>query len=90
LPSNCGSQRKILYSSVLFLCLPKEKERKRKGTQPLVPPVAGVPVLLDAAGALQTRCAQTVQIPFSAASPVLGGVPMGFCRKIYLPKPQIG
>ena len=34
-------------------------------------------VLLDAAGALQTRCAQTVQIPFSAASPVLGCVPMG-------------
>ena len=33
-------------------------------------------VLLDAAGALQTRCAQTVQIPFSAASPVLGCVPM--------------
>ena len=44
----------------------------------LVPPKAGCPALLDAAGALQTRCAQTVQIPFSAASPVLGGVPMGF------------
>ena len=34
-------------------------------------------MLLDAAGALQTRYAQTVQIPFSAASPVLGGVTMG-------------
>jgi len=34
-------------------------------------------VLLDAAGALQTRYAQTVQTPFSAASPVLGCVPMG-------------
>ena len=35
-------------------------------------------MLLDAAGALQTRLTpQTVQIPFSAASPVLGGVPMG-------------
>lgn len=43
----------------------------------LVPPLAGCPVLLDAAGALQTRYAQTVQIPFSAASPVLGCVPMG-------------
>ena len=44
--------------------------------------MAGYPALLDAAGALQTRCAQTVQIPFSAASPVLGGVPMGI---LFLP-----
>ena len=44
----------------------------------LVPPLAGCPALLKAAGALQTRCAQTVQIPFSAAFPVLGCVPMGF------------
>ncbi len=29
-----------------FFCLPKEKEPKRKGTQPLVPPQAGCPVLL--------------------------------------------
>jgi len=27
---------------------------------------------------LQTRCAQTVQPPFSAVFPVLGCVPMGF------------
>ena len=60
-----------------FLCLPKETNQ-RKGTQALVPPKAGFPVLLDAAGALQTRCAQTEQIPFPAASPVLGCVPMGF------------
>jgi len=42
-------------------------------------------VLLDAAGALQTRCAQTVQIPFSAASAVLGCVPMG----IFLSSPFV-
>jgi len=34
--------------------LPKETNQ-RKGTLPLVPPQAGYPVLLDAAGALQTR-----------------------------------
>jgi hypothetical protein len=66
-----------------FLCLPKETNQ-RKGPRVSCPAEGGIPgvyaphgVLLDAAGALQTRCAQTVQIPFSAASPVLGYVPMG-------------
>ena len=66
-----------------FLCLPKETNQ-RKGSRVSCPAEGGMPgvyaphgVLLDAAGALQTRCAQTVQIPFSAASAVLGGVPMG-------------
>jgi len=63
---------------VSFLLLLAQKKKQEKGTPPLVPPKAGYPVLLDAAGALQTRCAQTVQIPFSAASAVLGCVPMVF------------
>ena len=54
----------------------------------LVPPKAGCPVLLKAAGMLQTRCAQTVQIPFSAASPVLGGVPMGFSPSPFVLPPS--
>jgi hypothetical protein len=60
--------------------LAQRKRTKRKGTQPLVPPQAGFPALLDAAGRLQTRCAQTVQAPFSAASAVLGCVTMGKTR----------
>jgi hypothetical protein len=68
--------KEAMKSARSFLCLPKETNQ-RKGTQALVPPQAGFPVLLKAAGMLQTRCAQTVQPPFSAAFPVLGGVPMG-------------
>jgi hypothetical protein len=76
-----------------FLCLPKETNQ-RKGTRVSCPAEGGIPgvyaphgVLLDAAGALQTRCAQTVQIPFSAASPVLGCVPMGvFSPPFVLPR----
>jgi hypothetical protein len=60
-----------------FSLLAQRKRTKRKGTLSLVPPQAGFPAFLDAAGSLQTRCAQTVQTPFSAASPVLGGVTMG-------------
>ena len=70
--------------SCSFLCLPKETNQ-RKAPCVSCPAIGGRPgvyaphggVLLDAAGALQTRFAQTVQIPFSAASPVLGCVPMG-------------
>jgi hypothetical protein len=75
-----GWDVKLVCSS---LCLPKETNQ-RKGPRVSCPAEGGMPgvyaphgVLLDAAGALQTRCAQTVQIPFSAASPVLGCVPMG-------------
>jgi hypothetical protein len=73
----------MLYLSVHFFACPKKRTKERA---PCVscPAEGGMPgvyaphgVLLDAAGALQTRCAQTVQIPFSAASPVLGCVPMG-------------
>jgi hypothetical protein len=79
-----GIAGKVAIKSVRsFLCLPKETNQ-RKGTRVTGPAEGGMPgvyaphgVLLDAAGALQTRCAQTVQIPFSAASPVLGCVPMG-------------
>jgi hypothetical protein len=60
--------------------LAQRKRTKRKGTQPLVPPQAGFPALLALAGRLQTRCAQTVQAPFSAASAVLGCVTMGKTR----------
>jgi hypothetical protein len=63
-----------------FFCLPKRRNKK-KAPVSLVPPLAGFPALLKAAGMLQTRCAQTVQPPFSAAFPVLGGVPMGNIRK---------
>jgi hypothetical protein len=75
-----------------FLCLPKETNQ-RKGTRVSCPAEGGIPgvyaphgVLLDAAEALQTRCAQTVQIPFSAASPVLGCVPMGVFPPFVLPR----
>jgi hypothetical protein len=53
------------------------KRTKRKGTPPLVPPEAGYPALLALAGRLQTRCAQTVQAPYSAKTVLLGGVTMG-------------
>jgi len=49
--------------------LPKENEPKEKAPVPLGP--SGCPSLLEAAGILQTRFAQTVQNPFSAASAVL-------------------
>ena len=63
----------------LFLLLRARKKKQEKGAQPLVPPLAGYSVLLNAAGSLQTRLSpQTVQTPFSAASPVLGCVTMGF------------
>jgi hypothetical protein len=71
-----------------FLLLRAQKKKQEKGTRVSCPAAGGMPgvyaplgVLLDAAGALQTRCAQTVQSPFSAASPVLGCVPMGTGRK---------
>jgi hypothetical protein len=64
---------------LLFISLLAQRNEPKKGPPvPLVPPLAGYPALLNAAGSLQTRCAQTVQTPFSAASPVLGGVSMGF------------
>jgi hypothetical protein len=50
LPSNLRSQRNRLHVSVLFLCLPKEKEPKRKGTPPLVPPQAGCPEFMPRMG----------------------------------------
>ena len=72
-----GLQREIRM--FFFFACPKKKNEKERAPVSLVPPKAGCPVLLDAAGALQTRLSpQTVQIPFSAASPVLGCVPMGF------------
>ena len=71
-----NSQSKVFRSSVHFFACPKKRTKERAPVF-LVPPKAGCPALLDAAGALQTRCAQTVQIPFSAASPVLGCGPMG-------------
>src|SRR3990167_2232500 len=61
---------------VHFFACPK-KRTKESAPVSLVPPLAGCPALLKAAGMLQTRYAQTVQPPFSAAFPVLGGVPMG-------------
>src|SRR3989339_2260669 len=70
----------------IFFACPKKTNQKKRHPVSLVPPQAGFPALLDAAGALQTRCAQTVQIPFSAASPVLGCVPMG---GFFFPPPPI-
>jgi hypothetical protein len=67
-----------------FISLLAQRNEPKKGHPGTCPAGGGIPgvyaplgVLLDAAGALQTRYAQTVQIPFSAASPVLGCVPMG-------------
>jgi hypothetical protein len=58
---------------LLFISLLAQRNEPKKGHPvSLVPPRAGCPAFLDAAGALQTRYAQTVQSPFSAASPVLG------------------
>ena len=69
--------------SVHFFACPKKRTKERAPGVPC-PAEGGIPgvyaphgVLLNAAGALQTRCAQTVQPPFSAAFPVLGCVPMG-------------
>ena len=74
---NCGERGDEVSP---FISLLAQRNEPKKGPPvSLVPPRAGCPVLLDAAGALQTRLTpQTVQIPFSAASPVLGCVPMGF------------
>jgi hypothetical protein len=55
--------------------MPKENEPKEKALVSLGP--TDSPVLLEAAGTLKTRYAQTVQIPYSAASAVLSCVPMG-------------
>jgi hypothetical protein len=70
----------VMVACVLsfFFACPKKKNEKEKAPSHLPRRRRGAPVLLDAAGALQTRYAQTVQIPFSAASPVLGCVTMGF------------
>jgi hypothetical protein len=57
--------------------MPK-KRTKRKGTLCHLSACGGFPALLAAAGSLQTRCAQTVQTPDSAAAAVLGCVPMGY------------
>ena len=70
----------------LFISLLAQRNEPKKGHPATCPAVGGMPgvyaphgVLLDAAGALQTRLTpQTVQSPFSAASPVLGCVTMGF------------
>src|SRR3989339_777054 len=48
----------------IFFACPKKTNQKKRHPVSFVPPQAGYPALLDAAGALQTRCAQTVQIPF--------------------------
>ncbi|MHB8148592.1 MAG: hypothetical protein ACYDIB_00365 [Desulfobulbia bacterium] len=62
----------------MFISLLAQRNEPKKGHPvSLVPPMAGYPALLKTAGMLQTRCAQTVQPPFSAVFPVLGGVPMG-------------
>jgi hypothetical protein len=47
---------------VPFLCLPKEKEPKERAPVAFGP--ADCPPLLEEAGILQTRFAQTVQNPF--------------------------
>ena len=78
---------------VHFFACPKKRTKEKAPCVPC-PAEGGIPgvyaphgVLLKTAGALQTRCAQTVQIPFSAASPVLGCVPMGvFSPPFVLPR----
>jgi hypothetical protein len=73
-----GNSGGLGHEVSVFISLFAQRNEPKKGPPvSLVPPQAGFPALLDAAGALQTRYAQTVQIPFSAASPVLGCVPMG-------------
>jgi hypothetical protein len=53
-----------------------KKTNQKKGHQSFAPLSAGFPVLLDPAGSLKTRFAQTVQTPFSAVSAVLGCMTM--------------
>jgi len=53
----------------------QRKRPKRKGTSHLSAN-GGFPVLLESAGSLKTRFAQTVQTPFSAVSAVLGCMTM--------------
>ena len=91
MPGGVGGERSDILIApypdlFLFLLLRAQKKKQEKGTRVSGPAAGGMPgvyaphgVLLDAAGALQTRLPpQTVQSPFSAASPVLGCVPMGF------------
>jgi hypothetical protein len=60
-----------------FLCLPKETNQ-RKGTRVSCPAEGGIPCAPRCCrGFANSAAPQTVQIPFSAASPVLGCVPMG-------------
>jgi hypothetical protein len=59
----------------IFFACPK-KTNQKKGHQSFAPLSAGYPVLLDPAGSLKTRFAQTVQTPFSAVSAVLGCMTM--------------
>jgi len=56
--------------------MPKANEPKERAPSHLST-CGGCPVLLEVAGSLKTRFAQTVQPPFSATSAVLGCVTMG-------------
>jgi hypothetical protein len=58
-----------------FSLLAQRKRTKRKGTSHLFA-FGEFPVLLEPAGSLKTRFAQTVQTPFSAVSAVLGCMTM--------------
>jgi len=74
-----GMQHEI---GLFIFLLPKETNKQRSGEEkaPCVPcpAVGGIPCAPRCCrGFANLASPQTVQIPFSAASPVLGGVPMG-------------
>ena len=67
----------------IFFACPK-KTNQKKGHQSFAPLSAEFPVLLEPAGSLKTRFAQTVQTPFSAVSAVLGCMTMEKAAKLML------
>ena len=62
---------------IFFACPKKTNQQRsgeRKGSRSLGQPMADYPALLESAGSLKTRFAQTVQTPYSADSVLLGCV----------------
>jgi hypothetical protein len=63
----------------LFISLLAQRNEPKKGPPGTCPAEGGIPCAPRCCrGFANSASPQTVQSPFSAASPVLGGVPMGF------------
>jgi hypothetical protein len=67
-----------LWEVSVFISLLAQRNEPKKGHPGTCPAAGGIPCAPRCCrGFANSASPQTVQIPFSAASPVLGGVPMG-------------